>query len=98
MISMAADDRGCRQPASLSRISKRNRLAAAPEAARPRRRHRDFEFTGNVNRHGILGTVTQVDVEVIRRACEAQAIGGSEAVMSLDAGAELDHSSVGIAS
>ena len=53
----------------------------------PRRRlRRDFELTGNVNRHGI------------RRACEAQAIGGSEAVMSLDAGAELDHSSVGIAS
>jgi hypothetical protein len=83
----------------LSRISKRNRLAAAPEAARPRRRlRRDFEFAGNVNRHGILGTVTQVDVEVIRRACEAQAIGDSEAVISLDAGAELDHSSVGIAS
>jgi hypothetical protein len=34
----------------------------------------------------------------MRRACEAKAIGGIEAVMSLDAGAELDHSSVGIAS
>jgi hypothetical protein len=80
-------------------MSKRNRLAAGPEAARPRRRcHRDFELTGNVNRHGILGTVTEVDGEVARRACEAQATGGIEAVMSLDAGAELGRSLVGIAS
>jgi hypothetical protein len=57
-----------------------------------------FEFTGDVNRHGILGTVTQVDGEVVRRACEAEAIGGIEAVMSLDAGAELNRSSVGITS
>ena len=85
---------GARQPASLSRVSKRNRLAAGPEAARPRRRfHRDFESTGNVNRH--VRAATQVDVEVVRRACEAQAIGGIEAVMSLDGGAELDPSSVG---
>jgi hypothetical protein len=42
--------------------------------------------------------VTQLDVEVMRKACEVTAISGIEAVMSLDAGAELDHSSVGIAS
>jgi hypothetical protein len=51
-----------------------------------------------VNRHRILGTVTQVDGEVVRRGCEAQDIGGIEAVMSLDAGAELGRSSGGIAS
>jgi hypothetical protein len=51
-------------------MSKRNGLAAGPEATRLRRRfHDDFGFTGNVNRH-----------------------------MSLDAGAELGRSSVGIAS
>jgi hypothetical protein len=42
--------------------------------------------------------VAQVDVEVVRRAFEVQATGGIEAVMSLDAGAELDRSSVWIAS
>jgi hypothetical protein len=43
MISMAADDRGCQATASLSRMSKRNLLAAGPEAERPRRRvHRDL--------------------------------------------------------
>ncbi len=31
----------------------------------------------------------------VRRACEAQAIGGIDAVMFLDGGAELDPSSVG---
>jgi hypothetical protein len=57
--------------------------------------HRDFESTGSVNRHGILHAVTQVDVGVVRRACGAPAIGGIEAVMSLGAAAELEHSSVG---